>query len=37
MTLLGLLLSNALNFTYEKFSNLSKNFPLFLFLTSAKL
>lgn len=26
MTLLGLLLSNTLNFTYRKFSNLSKNF-----------
>lgn len=26
MTLLGLLLSNTLNFTYVKFSDLSKNF-----------
>ena len=26
MTPLGLLLSNTLNFTYRKFSNLSKNF-----------
>ena len=26
MTPLGLLLSNTLNFTYGKFSNLSKNF-----------
>ena len=33
MTPLGLLLSNTLNFTYRKFSNLSKNFPLSLFLT----
>lgn len=36
MTFLGLLLSNTLNFTY-KISNLSKNFPLFLFLSIAKL
>ena len=34
MTSLGLLLSNALNFTYERFSNLSKNFPLSLNLTA---
>jgi hypothetical protein len=33
MTPLGLLLSNTLNFTYGKFSNLLKNFPLSLFLT----
>lgn len=32
MTSLGLLLSNALNFTY-RISNLSKNFSLLLFLT----
>ena len=37
MTFLGLLLSNTLNFTYGKFSNLSKNFPLFLNPTGTKL